>query len=192
MFVGRKYELDKLEDLYGQKTGRLAIVYGRRRIGKSYLLKKFSENKKYLYFEGLEKEKTSNQIKNFIFHLSRQTEEPFLAKTKFSDWNEVFDYLTSKVFKNLPKTILILDEFQWMAAGQSKLINQIKAYWDQHWKAQGVMLALCGSIAHFMVKKVIRSKALYGRIDSDLLIGPLSPINIQQLEKRGGRHAIQS
>jgi hypothetical protein len=68
-----------------------------------------------------------------------------------------------------------------MAAGQSKLVNQIKLYWDLHWKKQGVVLILCGSVAHFMVKKVIRSKALYGRIDHELLVEQLTPHEIKKL-----------
>jgi hypothetical protein len=66
-----------------------------------------------------------------------------------------------------------------------KLVNQIKSYWDQYWKKQNVFLILCGSIAHFMVKKVIHSKALYGRIDYEILVENLEPFETRQfLPKR--------
>lgn len=62
-----------------------------------------------------------------------------------------------------------------MAAKQSKLIALIKYFWDNHWKDKNVLLILCGSIASFMIDKVIKSKALYGRIRYEILLRPLKP-----------------
>ena len=62
-----------------------------------------------------------------------------------------------------------------MAAGRSKLVSLLKYFWDNQWKANNIMLILCGSIASFMVKKVIRSKALYGRITVNILLKGLGP-----------------
>ncbi len=179
-FIGRQFELKQLNKLYEEKMGRLLVIYGRRRIGKSELIHQFINNKKSLYLEGLEHEKTISQIKNLTFQLSVQLNQPHLQKTKFENWSTVFDYLTKNVFKKENgKYIFVLDEFQWLAAGQVKLINQIKVYWDQYWKKQGVMLILCGSIAQFMTKKVIRSKALYGRIDYELHLKGLLPFEVK-------------
>lgn len=184
MFVGRDYYLKKLNDFYHEKTGRIVVLYGRRRIGKSELIHHFCEKKNFLYFEGLEHETTKSQIENFTYNLAEQLNQPHLKNTKFSNWNEVFTFLTQNVFNKKEKCILALDELQWLAAGQVKLINQIKSFWDQHWKKQNVFLVLCGSIAHFMVKKVIRSKALYGRIDCEILVEGLGPSEVRQLLPR--------
>lgn len=180
-FIGRQFELSQLNKIYEEKTGRLLVLYGRRRIGKSELIRHFINKKKSLSIEGLENEKTVNQIKNFTFQLSIQLNQPHLKSTKFENWSAVFEYLTQNVFiKENGKFIFILDELQWLAAGQVKLINQIKVYWDQHWKKQGIMMILCGSIAQFMVKKVIRSKALYGRIDFEMHLKGLLPFEVKE------------
>ncbi len=180
-FVGRKFELGQLNGFYREETGRILVLYGRRRIGKSALIQQFLRGKKSLYFEGLEHETTPNQIKNFTFHLANQLNQPHLKKTKFDSWVGLFDFMTQNVFIKNKKVVFVLDELQWLAAGQSKLLNQIKSYWDLYWKKQGVLLILCGSIAQFMVKKVIRSKALYGRIDFELLVQGLQPSEIKQI-----------
>jgi hypothetical protein len=68
-----------------------------------------------------------------------------------------------------------------MAAGRQKLVSLIKYYWDNHWKEKNVMLILCGSVASFMVKKVLSSKALYGRINLEILLKSLLPWEAAQL-----------
>lgn len=189
-FIGRKSNLKQLEELYRDRIGRIVTFYGRRRIGKSELIHHFRKNKKNLYFEGLEGEYTQAQINNFTLSLSLQIKQPHLKNTQFKSWGELFSYLTTNVFSEKEKYVLILDEFQWMSSGQTKLINQIKSYWDLHWKKQGVFLILCGSIAHFMVKKVIKSKALYGRIDREFLIEGMRPDEIKQFIPRKSDHEI--
>ncbi len=181
MFIGRQHETSLLEELFNKKDGKLIVIYGRRRIGKSELMHHYLQNKTHLYIDGLEGEHTPKQIENFINQISHQLKNQFLKNTKFKTWFEVFQYLTEHIFNENKKFVLALDEFQWMAAGQSKLINQIKSFWDTYWKKSGVQLILCGSIAHFMVKKVIHSKALYGRIDLEILLEGLTPNEVTKL-----------
>lgn len=83
---------------------------------------------------------------------------------KFERWDQVFEYLTDFIKKQKRKYLLFFDEFQWMAVNHSNLVSLLKVYWDNHWKKQNVMLVLCGSVSSFMVKRVIKSSALYGRI----------------------------
>ena len=173
---GRDTELKLLKTAYDSSKAELAVVYGRRRIGKSHLLKNFTNNYPKLLFEGLEGEPTKNQIKNFQVQLKKQIKDPLLQKAQFDTWNELFDYLSRYFEENLKqKQVIFFDEFQWMAAGQSKLVSLLKLYWDNYWKNQNVFLILCGSIASFMVKKVIKSKALYGRITQQIQVRKLKP-----------------
>lgn len=70
MFVGRKKELKLLEEAYRSPKAELVVVYGRRRIGKSSLVKKFAEGKPYFYkFEAIEGEKSAGQISHFTAQL---------------------------------------------------------------------------------------------------------------------------
>jgi len=178
MFVGRKNELKLLNDAYRSGKDELVVLYGRRRIGKSSLVKRFAEKKKAYYeFEALEGETTPGQINHFLQQLKKQIDDPILDSVRFANWEQVFTYLTEKVIKRKTKVkkILFLDELPWMAAGRIRLVSLLKYYWDNHWKSKHVMLILCGSVASFMVKKVLHSNALYGRTTIEILLKGFSP-----------------
>ena len=187
MFAGRVHELEKLKNFYRTKNSNLLVVYGRRRIGKSSLIEEFAKSKPFLRLEGLEHEETASQIRQATHDLLRQLRDPILKSVKFETWEALLDYLSEylrrEAAKQGQKRIIFLDEFQWLGAGQSKLVSLIKKYWDQEWKKYHVMLVLCGSISSYMVKKVIRSKALYGRVDWELNLRPLSPSEANLLLK---------
>jgi hypothetical protein len=179
VFIGRRRELKILEEAYSTRKSELIVIYGRRRIGKSSLVKKFAENKLEFYgFEAIEGENTQRQIPHFTEQLKRQTDDPLLESVSFKTWENVFTYITERIIsKNAgrKKQIIFLDEIQWMAAGRGRLISLLKYYWDNHWKDKNIMLIICGSVASFMVKKVIKSKALYGRITVEILLKGLRP-----------------
>lgn len=180
MLVGRETELQILNKTLNSKASKLVCIYGRRRVGKSTLIFDFAHKSKlgYLLFEGLENENTQEQIQHFLSRLSEQLNDEFITKLNLKTWDEVFKLLTEKFIarKNKQKKIIIsFDEIQWMAAKKGKLISLIKYFWDNHWKDKNIILILCGSIASYMVDKVINSKALYGRIDHEILLRQLNP-----------------
>ncbi|MBL6991660.1 MAG: AAA family ATPase [Bacteriovoracaceae bacterium] len=195
MFVGREFELQELEDCFLSKRAQLAVITGRRRIGKSELVKKFAKDKDVLSFEALEKGRMLDQIKHFIEQLSDQVRDPFLGDIQFRSWKKVFHYLSTHIStrnnRKKKKTVIFFDEFQWMAQGKSNLVSLLKYYWDNHWKSENVMVILCGSIASFMVGKVVKSKALYGRITLNLVLKELSgPEIFQMLGKKRDKTEI--
>ncbi len=189
MFIGRKNELQFLEDAYASNKSCLAVIYGRRRIGKSALVKQFSLDKPYfLSFEAVENEDTEGQIQHFTSTLKQQVTDSSLANIRFKQWHDVFTYLTDKVIgkegfnrSSEKKPVLFLDEFQWMAAGRNRLVSLVKYFWDNHWKDENLMLILCGSVASFMVKKVLSSQALYGRTNLEIHLRGLLPYEAAQL-----------
>ena len=178
-FIGRTDEVKKLDQLYKDRGGKLAVIYGRRRVGKTRLVEKFMAGKLFLRFEGLEHTRTKDQISHFVSDLSKQLNDPILERAKIDSWDVVFDYLTTVFSKS--KYILFLDEFQWLAANQTRLVSILKKYWDQQWSKQGVFLILCGSVCSYMIKRVISSKALYGRINWELCLQPLHPTEVHEL-----------
>lgn len=194
MFLGREKELEILEKRYKSARSELVVIYGRRRIGKSRLLEEFTKKKKNkLCFEGLEDASTKEQIKHFLDILRKQHKDPYLGN--LDSWEQVFSYITDQVIPAFEKKklILVFDEFQWMAVGRKKLVSLLKFYWDNHWKNSKVMLVLCGSIASFMVNKVIKSKALFGRINQKILLKGLSPKLAKKmfLKKRGDEEVLR-
>jgi len=188
LFIGRTKELDIFNDYYNSKKSEIVTIYGRRRVGKSSLVKIFAENKPYFYsFEAVETSRTADLIEHFKDELYKMTGDSLLKSVKFSSWHDVFTYVTDRIVvnggKRRKKLILFFDELQWMAARKNKLISLIKYFWDNYWKDRNVMLILCGSIASFMVKNVINSKALYGRITLEIHLKGLYPGEAAQLFK---------
>ncbi len=186
MFIGRSKEIATIHNYYNKKQSALMVIYGRRRVGKSFLINHACAGKLQLSFEGIESVHTKGQIAHFLKTLSKQTSNPFYLKMTLHSWSEVFDLLTSEIDKFDKKVIIVFDEFQWMACGQGKLVALLKHYWDTKWKQRKVLLILCGSIATFMIKHVIDSKALYGRIDKEICLGPLTPSESYLMLKRRG------
>lgn len=176
-FLGRRKEYQELDSIYKQPQSSILVLYGRRRIGKSYLIKHFASHFPNLCFEGLEEEPTKTQIGHFAKQLAAQIADPLLKRAHFSNWNDVFDYLTIYIQsrKSKKKLVLFFDELPWMACSQNKLMSLLKYYWDNQWSKSNVMLILCGSISSFMIKNVIHSKALYGRVDHEMHLGKLTP-----------------
>jgi uncharacterized protein len=173
---GRDLEIALLEKSYKEDKSNLIALYGRRRIGKSYLLKTYCKTKKSVFIEGLENVDTPGQIINFQKEFYKQTNAPLLKNSPFTEWSEIFDFLSDYVEKQNEKIVIVFDELQWMSAGKTALISLLKMYWDQHLlPSNKVQFILCGSIASFMINQVIHGKALYGRIDLELQIKELSP-----------------
>ena len=159
MFVGREKEIQKIATLSLSGQSHIGVLYGRRRIGKSALIRESLKGKKVLLFEGLEEQGKTDQLRNFSFQFCVQTGKKI---KKYKTWSEAFYALYQFVEKN-PHHI-VFDEFQWMANYRSGIVSELKMIWDQYLShVQGTVLLLCGSIASFMIKKVVRSKALYGR-----------------------------
>ncbi|MBN1984328.1 MAG: AAA family ATPase [Chitinivibrionales bacterium] len=172
LFIGRTSEIGLLRSLIQKKSPAMGVVYGRRRVGKTALVKKAFAGEKVLTFEGLENRPKREQMSNFIFQLTYQTntEKPAMLVTS---WREAF-VLLYETIKNNPHH-LFFDEFQWMASYRHEIVSELKMVWDQYISKCGpVTLILCGSIASFMIEKVIKSHALYGRADLQLHLKPFS------------------
>jgi AAA+ ATPase superfamily predicted ATPase len=190
MFVGRVEELNKLEKEYNTNEARLCVIYGRRRVGKTELIRKFSLKKRSILLEGIEGQQTKIQIALVTKQLAKQIEDPLLEQIQFKTWIQFFDYITTFLGKSKKRTIVVLDEIQWMAAGQTKLISILKHYWDTHWIRMNVQFILCGSVASYVVKKVLRSKALYGRVHFEMLLTELKPNEAAKILNRRGTKEI--
>ena len=176
MLIGRTEELKILNQVREQEKSSLVVVYGRRRIGKSFLIERHVSQHSCLYFEGIEGQGSKYHIRMLSQQIKSNFKTSELLKKQYDSWEAVMELLTSyiKSRKN-KKTIIFFDEYQWIASNRSRLTSIIKKYWDKEWKKMNVQLILCGSISSYMIKKVIKSKALYGRIDLELNIKQLAP-----------------
>ena len=170
MFCGREKELTLLRDENWRDRGRLVVVYGRRRIGKTALIEEAYRHEAFWKFEGLEGLKKSLQLQLFSKNLEQYAQNSFSVPM---DWFEAFDQLATSLTHHFEqhsqRLTVFIDEFQWMCEMKPELVSIFKNYWDNHFsRFPKVNFVLCGSVSSFIVGKVVRSKALYGRVDLEL------------------------
>jgi len=162
MFIGRKTELQFLEDKYNSPNGQLIVVYGRRRIGKTETLHQFCKGKPHVFFSC--RECTDKlQLKNFSVRILNEKIPAANYITEFSDWEKALCSI-----KDLPygssKKLLVIDEFPYMCKGNTSIPSILQNLWDDILKDENVMIILCGSAMSFIENELLAEKnPLYGR-----------------------------
>lgn len=170
MFIGRDSEMQQLGAAVAAAEPRIALIYGRRRIGKSALIRRALDRRPAIFFEGLENQPLRRQMQDFMRQMSEQLGR---KPREVSNWTEALLELNRLIGKR-PMTI-VLDEFQWLANYRQELVAVLKMVWENYLsRAPGRTLILCGSIASFMTTKVLQSSALYGRVDLTIHLQPFS------------------
>ena len=167
MFIGRERELQSLEKVYAKNGFGMTIIYGRRRIGKSTLIKKFIKGKKAIFYTatkvGADRnlELFSKQVLDVV--------DPDYSGLAFSSLENVLDILTKKVSESDEKIILVIDELPYWAEKDEALLSILQKYIDTKWSDKNLMMILCGSALSFMEKKVLSEKSpVFGRRDSQI------------------------
>lgn len=161
MFIGRKEELKFLGDCYQTEKGQLIVLYGRRRVGKTEVLRKFCEGKSHVFFSCLECPDVQ-QLEAFSERVLRTGIPASRYITRFPDWIQAFESI-----QELPgegKKLMVIDEFPYMVNGNKAILSILQRLWDESLKDKNVMLILCGSAMSFIEKEVLAEKnPLYGR-----------------------------
>ncbi len=180
-FVGRESELLRLEELSRSGRACLAVIKGRRRIGKSRLIAEFGKNKQFFSFSGLAPVKgVKPQDQRDAF--ARQLNLP--AKS-FIDWADAFAYLNR--FLNGKPTVILLDEISWLGSKDPTFTSKLQAWWDCVMQNHlSVVLVLCGSISTWIDKNIINSTAFFGRVSLYIELLALSIPQCKQLLKLKG------
>jgi AAA+ ATPase superfamily predicted ATPase len=184
--IGRKSERTILVEAINQSKAQLIVVYGRRRVGKSFLLRSMEEHIDLLYLEGIEHLSGERQLLQMQSQLLQQTKSYEYFGKPFSDWNDFFDRLILFLKTSRKKKLLVLDEFQWLTQGRISVVSIFKYYWDNFFLTMNHHIAICGSISSYIVNRVIQSNALYGRINTVLHLRALT-FDEAQLFFSGGK-----
>jgi uncharacterized protein len=179
-FIGRSSELKTLERQYSQSSG-FVVIYGRRRVGKTTLIKEFIRNKKALYFLATEQMESGN-IRNFSRVLADYTKQNYLQNANFSDWEDVFRAFVG--FQSEQKKVLVIDEFQYLAEINPAFPSIFQRVWDEVLKDHNVMVILCGSLISMMLTQVLsHDSPLYGRRTAQIRLAPLKFTELLEYNK---------
>lgn len=159
-FIGRRKELKWLEKTYKDTQNSFLIIYGRRRIGKTELIKEFSKDKDHIYFLATIKPEIENlrDMKNIMADFLK---DEVFNRIEFRGWEDLFKEFTNKVKKRL---IITIDEFSYLIEQNKATPSIFQKIWDENLKDKQVMLILCGSSIGMMETEVLGYKSpLYGR-----------------------------
>lgn len=168
MFIGRKKELSLLNELYFSQRFEFLVLYGRRRVGKTFLLREFANAHKCIFFSAQEKNDRLN-LEDFSKTVLSYFGEEYLVS--FQNWEAVFAYIGKKCTKE--KLILVIDEFPFLASENPSIKSMLQHTIDHVWREKNILLVLCGSSVSFMENEVMGYKSpLYGRSTAQLELRP--------------------
>ncbi|MBF0367487.1 MAG: AAA family ATPase [Oligoflexia bacterium] len=198
--IGRTHELELFNRFFKSKKSEFIALYGRRRVGKTFLVRHFSSKiiaEKGFFFEltGIKDSSTKNQLINFAMQFSKLF-YPHLTLATPKSWRNAFETLTEEIEK-LPsnkKIFLFFDELPWLAGKKSNFMSNLDYFWNTSWsKMDNVKLVVCGSAASWMLDHLINDKGgLHNRITTRI---HLSPLNLREtkefLRQKGVRWSDQ-
>ena len=171
-FVDRERELKQLQTVYEQEQhGSLVILYGRRRLGKTTLLKEFSKTIPHCYFMA-DRAGEESLKQSLAIAMSAALHEPLLQSVSYPSWYELFASFDRFRPKDR-KFLLILDEYQYLCQVQPAFSSFLQKWWDENWQHDNIMVVLCGSVTSMMYEETLTvTSPLYGRASAQILLSP--------------------
>lgn len=175
MLTGRKKEIGILNDMLQSRSSELIAVYGRRRVGKTFLIRETYKSNIVFEITGYYKGSMRDQLRNFYTQI-KDASPRFREVKAPADWFTAFlllaDYLNGLQSKK--KKVVFIDEFPWIATARSKFLTAFEHFWNTYCtKRSDLVVVICGSAASFMINKIIKNKGgLYNRLSCKIQLMP--------------------
>lgn len=171
--IGRTKESGQLKKLYLHHKSDFVAIYGRRRIGKTYLVREYFKNKIFFHHTGIAEVNMKMQLKNFNRSLNTycNTTEPA------ADWFDAFFQLQKGILRSrAKKKVIFIDELPWMDTPRSNFLSALEHFWN-NWASHrtDILLIICGSATSYMVKNIFgNKKGLHNRITHKIKLSPFT------------------
>lgn len=183
--IGRKRERTRIHKLLTSRKSEFLAVFGRRRIGKTYLIKKYFSYQFDFFITGMANATTAQQLFNFDTEMSRQSQLVF--DTPSENWIQAFQRLRQHLeLRNAEgKLVIFIDELPWMDTHGSDFIIALEHFWNA-WAThrEDIFLIVCGSAASWMLEEVINSiGGLHNRVTAQMKIEPFTLAETEELLK---------
>ena len=179
--VGRIAEQTALKETFENNKSELIALYGRRRIGKTFLIREFFKTSIVFEVTGLFDGNMNDQLDNFTKELKKRTKKFDLDVP--NSWLDAFTNLEAYIdsLKGEKKKVIFIDEFPWIATAKSKFLMAFENFWNTYCtKRDDLIVVICGSAASYMVQKIINNKGgLHNRISRKIR---LLPFNLRETE----------
>lgn len=186
--IGRKREIQQLQNIAQSPKSEFLVVYGRRRVGKTFLIREFFENRFTFQIAGLANADTKQQLFNFHTALGRQSTLLFSAQPE--NWLVAFQRLIDhlEASDSTQKKVVFFDEMPWFDTKSSDFVMALEHFWNSWASARkDVLLIACGSAASWMMNVLINhAGGLHNRVTQKIKIEPFCLREVEEmLEKKG-------
>jgi uncharacterized protein len=175
--IGRINERKILDEALQSSQSELIALYGRRRIGKTYLVREHFTNEMIFSTSGLFEATLQEQLKEFASCIQSASKSAMPISVP-NDWFEAFDMLKILIDNHEQKTkkVIFLDEVPWMATAKSRFLTAFEGFWNGWASARkDVVVIICGSAAAWMIQKIEKSKGgLYNRVTKRIVLKPFT------------------
>ena len=175
-FFGREMILSQLNELWGRKTSALVTCRGRRRIGKSTLIKHYAESSgaKLLAFEGYAPEPGMTNADQLLAFSRQFAEQCGKAFQEFGSWFDAFKALGNEV-RDGERTVVLLDEISWMGKYDPMFPSELKYAYDQRFHdREDLVVVVCGSVSSWINKNILANTGFVGRVSMDIIVPELT------------------
>lgn len=180
IIIGRKQEQELLSQCLESQRAEFVAVYGRRRVGKTYLIKSFFRGKFDFYVSGVYDLPVAEQLAVFAAQLSLYFKKDFAVP---NNWFDAFGLLRSELSKlRKRRWIIFIDEMPWLDTHKSNFLRALEAFWNM-WGADQpkLLLIVCGSATTWMVNKLIGDKGgLHNRVTHRIHLHPFTLAETEQ------------
>ena len=173
--IGRKKELNVLEKVKTSDKSQFIAIYGRRRVGKTFLVREAFQHDFAFYLTGVPNINLAQQLSNF--YKAIQKYNPDDSNSLPNNWFAAFEQLEQLILKNnTPKKIIFLDELPWLDTAHSGFIPALDYFWNSFASARkDIVLIVCGSAASWMINTLIHNKGgLHNRVTHRIRLDPFS------------------
>ena len=174
--VGRAYEQAELKHYFESGKPEFIVVTGRRRIGKTFLVREFFSNEMFFYFSGMTGKNVTNKYQLLMFDKAIEAHGGNQHPTSRC-WSDAFQKL-QQLIEPLPKErkVIFIDELPWLDSPKSDFLSALDYFWNTFASSRSdIMLIVCGSAASWMIKNLFENKGgLYNRITGRINLAPFT------------------
>ena len=174
MLIGRKEELKELNEAFKSEYSEFVAVYGRRRVGKTFLVREAFNYEFTFQHTGVAKEKIAGQLAAFRTSL---TDYGYKDCPGFASWHDAFNALKIVIKSSRKKKkVIFIDEISWMDTPKSNFVSALEHFWNSWCSARkDVLLIICASATSWIINKVIKDRGgLHNRVSTQIYLMPFT------------------
>ena len=181
--IGREPEIEKIDRIMQSGQAEFLAIYGRRRVGKTFLIRQYLKDSLVFDFTGTKDGIKEQQLLNFFAEYTKRAGSKTQKQPPLS-WQDAFNFLATylrSLSKLKRKQVVFIDEMPWLDTSKSGFISALEFFWNQHASAMNnVLLIACGSASSWIKKKLINARGgLYNRVTQRI---NLLPFNLYETE----------